>query len=88
MPLTPEQRVLRARIAANTLHAMRDPKETVAKATAASPASIDYWLRQVDPDDKLTEADRTARAERLRRAHFQRLALKSAQARSRGGDAA
>jgi hypothetical protein len=44
--------------------------------------------REVDPDGVLTLAERAKRAEHAKKAYFQRLALKSASARSRGGDAA
>lgn len=43
---------------------------------------------QVDPDRTLPEAERERRAASARKAYFVRLALKSAQARRRGGDAA
>ncbi|MGF2945831.1 hypothetical protein ACQV26_11935 [Mycobacterium sp. Lab-001] len=47
----------------------------------------------VDPDGELTPEERARRAEHARKAHFKRLALKSAKARRRrtelgGGDAA
>ena len=49
---------------------------------------LDKFEQQVDPDGKLSPAERAKRAEFARKAHFKRLALKSAQARRRrGGDA-
>lgn len=36
---------------------------------------------EADPDGKLPPAERARRADHLRKAHFQRLALKSAQSR-------
>jgi hypothetical protein len=51
---------------------------------------LDKFERQVDPSGTLTPAERAKRAAHARKAHFKRLALKSAQARRRrtGGDAA
>ncbi|MGG5753185.1 hypothetical protein ACQ3I4_11250 [Zafaria sp. Z1313] len=43
---------------------------------------------QADPDGVLLPAERARRAEHLRKAHFQRLALKSAQSRRRAKEAA
>ena len=42
--------------------------------------------REVDPDNKLDPKERARRAAHAKKAYFQRLALKSAQSRSRGGD--
>ncbi len=78
MSLNPSERVLRARLAAYTLHAKYDPRETTAPALAAS---LDRFARQVDPEGTLPQHERTRRAEAARKAYFTRLALKSAQAR-------
>lgn len=78
MALTPEQRKLRAQIAANTRLAAEDPVEMTAPARKAF---LDRFEKQVDPDGTLDPAERGRRAEHARRAYFQRLALKSAQAR-------
>jgi hypothetical protein len=75
-----EDMALRGRIGAHTLHATRDSRETTANARAAFLAGFEA---QVDPDGSLPEAERKRRAEHARRAHFARLALKSARARSR-----
>lgn len=80
--LTPEQRVLRARIAAYHLHATHDPKETTRKAREAF---AERFERQVDPDGVLTPAERARRAEAARHAYFTRLALCSSRARRRRG---
>lgn len=79
--MTPEQRIMRARLGAHTLHAQG--KTNTAAARAASPQSIGYWAKQVDPGGELSEAERTRRAEHARRAHMQRLALASSRARAR-----
>ncbi|MFC4369972.1 hypothetical protein ACFOZ2_03765 [Citricoccus nitrophenolicus] len=42
---------------------------------------------EADPDGTLMPAERARRAEHLRKAHFQRLALKSAQSRRRAREA-
>lgn len=72
-------RHLIAQLAANT----RWSKE--GDRTAATQAARDALQRrfedQVDPDRVLSDAERAKRAESARRAHFQRMALKSAQAR-------
>jgi hypothetical protein len=44
-------------------------------------AALERFEREVDPDGTLAPAERTIRAEHLRKAHMQRLALKSVQAR-------
>lgn len=79
---------MRARLAAHSLHAQHDSRELTEKARAASPGSITYWERKVDPDGALPEVERRRRAEHAKQAHFTRLALASAKARRRGGDAA
>lgn len=82
--LTPEQRTLRARIAANTRWAKHDPVQGTATMRAKF---LDTFLAQVDAETPgLPEPERQRRAESLKRAHFQRLALKSAKARSKKRD--
>lgn len=78
MPLTPNERSMRARIAANERWAKHDSRAHAAKMRAAQDAK---WLDRVDPDRELPEAERQRRAEAARRAHFQRLAYRSARAR-------
>jgi len=48
---------------------------------------LDKFEHQVDPEGKLSPAERAQRAEHARKAHFKRLALKSARARRRRGAA-
>lgn len=81
--LTPEQRSQRARIAALTRWAKEDPTETAARGQAGLLARFE---REVDPDGRLTPAERTRRAECARKAHMTRLAFASSKAR-RGGQA-
>lgn len=82
--LTPEERVRQARYAAHCLHGSRDSRELTAAARAASPASLDYFLRRVDEAEPgLPDEERERRAEHLRKAWFIRLAQKSADVRRR-----
>jgi hypothetical protein len=83
MALTPQQRSLRARIAAHAMHASHDSRLTSAPARAASPANVSYFERKVDPDGVLPDAERRRRAEHAKKAYFGRLALASARARSK-----
>ncbi len=79
-PEPPSERRLRASIAANTRWARQDPREGTATARRAF---LERFEREADPDGDLSPQERVVRAERLRKAHFQRLALKSARARRR-----
>jgi len=77
--MSPEQRVLRARIGAYSLHATRDGKETTARARAAFLARFE---RDVDPDGALDPVDRAKRANAALKAHMARMALGRAKARA------
>lgn len=80
MPLTPEQRRLRAQIAAHEMWAScEDP---IAHTLPARMASLARFERDVDPEGTLPPEERARRAEHARKAHFRRLALKSSQARA------
>jgi hypothetical protein len=85
--LTPTQRSMRARIAANTRWSREDPAATASRGQAGLLAK---FVDQVDPDRQLPEAERIRRAEAARRAHMQRLAFLSSKAGSGGtpGEAA
>jgi hypothetical protein len=64
---------------------------TVDRSGRTQPARDKFqqrFERQVDPDGVLDPAERAKRAEHARKAYFIGLALKSAAARRRGGDAA
>jgi hypothetical protein len=88
-PLSPSERVLRARAAAHAKHARHDAKAAMDKARAAFLAAFE---RQADPKGELPAAERERRAQQLRSAYFARLALASAKARrarrpaAKGGD--
>ena len=79
MSLSPEQRRLRAQIAANTRWSREDPRVGTARARAA-------WYRKfhdkVDPDRILSPAERERRATAAMRAEMQKLALRSSKARA------
>jgi hypothetical protein len=83
--LTPEQRTLRARIAANSRWS-----QSRARADHAD-RHLQRYAAEVDPDGKLPEPERIALAKQRRRAHMQKLALASSKARGArkagGGDA-
>ena len=76
--LTPQERVLRARLAAHTRWAQQDSREGTRKARDAF---RDSFLEKVDPDHVLPEEERQRRAESLRKAHFIKMALASARSR-------
>ena len=76
--MTPEQRSLRARIAAHAMHAQGKTNTAPGRK-----AANDRWERQVDPDGVLEPTERIKRAEHAKKLHFQRMALKSAQSRAR-----
>lgn len=83
MSLTPEQRSLRARMAAHSMHAQHDSRVTTAPGRAAGPGQLSYWLKKVDPDGTLPESERQRRAEQAKKQHYTALAYKSSVARSR-----
>jgi hypothetical protein len=86
MALTPTERSLRGQLAAHESWA-RTPDRSARTANARK-AMLDKFEQQVDPDGTLSPAERARRAEHARKAHFMRLALKSAQARRRRGGGA
>ena len=76
MALTPQQRTLRARLAAYSMHAAG--KTSTKAATAASEAR---WAKQVDPDGVLSPDERDRRIKHAKKAHFTKLAYLSAKKR-------
>lgn len=78
--LTPARAAAIGRIGALVHHSRHDAFESTA---AAREAFNSKFLRDVDPDLLLPEQERLRRAECARKAHFARLALKSADARRR-----
>ena len=73
-------RSLVGRLGAYTLHSQRDSRELTA---AARSAFLRRFELEVDPDGVLPEAERLRRAEAAKRAHFTRMALKSAAKRAK-----
>jgi hypothetical protein len=77
--MTKQDRITRARIGAYTLHAnCADPKAHTAPARRAF---LGKFEQQVDPNGLLSPGERLRRAQLARKAHMQRLALRSAQSR-------
>lgn len=77
--MSSEQRILASRIAAHESWARTSDR--TARTEPARAALMAKFETEVDPDGKLNPAERAIRAEHLRKAYFQRLALKSAKAR-------
>lgn len=78
--MTPEQRRMRAQIAAHVLWAScTDPSAHTAPARSAF---LERFEREVDPDGVLTPEERARRAAHARKAYFRRLSLASSRARA------
>lgn len=73
-------RRLAAQVAAHTRWS-RTPDRAGALA-AARRGLLDKFLKQVDPNNELSEGDRQRMAESARAAFYKRMALKSAQVRA------
>lgn len=84
--LTPGERKLVGQI--GSYESWSRTTDRAARTEPARRAMLDKFEREVDPNNELTPAERAKRAEFARRAYFQRLALKSAQARRRRGGGA
>ena len=83
--MSDSEQSLKARIAANVRWS-----HTEDRSAATEPAREAAWAKfeaEVDPDEKLPLRERAVRAEAARRAHFQRMALRSAQVRRRRREA-
>lgn len=79
--MTPEQRSLRAKLAAQTRWAKtRDRTAATAKSREAWAAR---WEQKADPNSELSPAERAAAGERLMKAHMTAMALRSSIARGR-----
>lgn len=78
--MTPAQRSLRGRLGAYVVHSRYDSRELTKPARAAFESKFE---RDVDPDGVLPIEERLRRAEMARKAHFLRLAIKSAEVRRR-----
>jgi hypothetical protein len=80
VPLTREQRSIRASIAAHTRWAREDPSASAARGQAGLLARFGREVREAEPG--LTEAEYERRAASAYKAHFQRLAFASSKARA------
>jgi hypothetical protein len=84
-PTSTERRIV-AQIAAHESWARTGNRS--ARTLPARMALKEKFAREADPDNKLAPAERAKAAESLRKAHYARMALKSAQARRRRGASA
>lgn len=81
--MSPEQRSMRARLAAHTLHSqIADPS---AHTRPARQAFEKRFLDEVDPDRTLPDDERARRAEHARKAYFLRLSYAGVKARAARG---
>lgn len=80
MPLTAEQRTMRARLAGLASAAKNDVHASTARARRGFDARFE---REVDPDGVLPPLERRRRAEAARSAYFTSLAFKASVARSK-----
>lgn len=80
---TPEERSSAARLAAHTRWAYHEPDRSRATqaARANSPASLEYWLARVDPDQRMSHSDRVKAAENAKSAHYAQLSRRGMRAR-------
>lgn len=81
MPMPPSERKLRASAAGLTSWA--NTEDRAARLAPAREAFASKFEDQIDPERKLPAAERAQRADAARRAHYKRMALKSAQVRRR-----
>jgi hypothetical protein len=77
--LTPSERVMRARLASHESWARTSDR--TARTAPGTKALMTSFERQVDPNGELPPAELARRAEAAKKAHFTRMALKSATAR-------
>jgi hypothetical protein len=79
--MTPEQRVMRARVASNTRWAMEPDRKAAVKP--ANDGWVARFERQVDPDNALEPGERRRRAQSAMKAHMNSLALRSSRVRAK-----
>jgi len=80
VPLSPEQRILRAQIAASTRWSRENPAANAARGQAGLLARFEREAREADPG--ASDAEIARRGEAAHRAHMQRLAFASSKARA------
>jgi hypothetical protein len=81
LSLSPEQRSMRARLAAHAMHAKHDSKQVSQPARDARWEKYRDQVKATTPG--LSDEEITRRAEHLRKAEMYRLALASSRARAR-----
>lgn len=82
-PLSRGERAAANAIAANARWSrVKNRSLATAKARAAGPASLDYWMPRVDPDSEMSYRDRV-RAAQNAKAEFYGRAMKNARAARR-----
>ena len=86
MPLTPEERQMRARIAAHTRWA-QDPDRTAATSKGRAGLRAKFE-READPDGILPPDELERRVNHLMKAHMLRMSFKAKQARRKRAEAA
>jgi hypothetical protein len=79
VPASPTERSIAASIAAHVKWAKTDPVEGTSRAREVFLSTFEL---QADPEGALDPVERARRAEHLRKAHFKRLALRSAKVRA------
>jgi hypothetical protein len=79
--MTPEQRTMRASLAAHSRWA-REPDREKAMRPALN-GMLARFEREVDPDGALDPAERAKRAESAKKAYYKALQLKSSRARGK-----
>lgn len=89
MSISKNERTQIGRIGANiSWSKTSDRSARTAPARAAARAALfDRFEREIDPTGTMPELERLQRAEALRKAHFQRMALNSARSRRRRAEA-
>ncbi len=79
--LTAEQLSMRGRMGGLITASRHDSAELIRPNREKSPANPRYFEKQVDPEGVLPEDERKRRAAAARKAHYTRLAYRSAQVR-------
>jgi hypothetical protein len=79
--MTPEQRQMRSKLGAHAKWAATDDR--TAATEPARKGFLAKLAREIDPDGVMDPTELARRVENARRAHYQRMALKSSQARAR-----
>jgi hypothetical protein len=80
VPLTAEQRALRAEVA--SLRSWAKTRDRSARTAPARAAAMSRFEREVDPDGTMEPAARALAADAARRAHYRSMAFKSARVRA------